>query len=332
MGTMRIRNVGFVGTGIMGCAIAGHLMDAGYHLTVHNRTREKAEPLVARGARWAESPAEVTRHVEVVFTMVGYPSDVEDVYLGEGGILQEARRGTWLVDLTTSAPQLARDIHDAAEVMGLHATDCPVTGGEEGAFAGTLTLMLGCSQRDAAPIMPLLETFSSKVMFFDQPGGGQVAKLCNQVSLAACMAGYAEALSLAREAHIDVGRVRELVLSGTGASAAMEKLAPLSLKGDYAARFKSEHLRKDLSLALAHAEDLELDLPATGTAFSLFDLLCNAGGSALGTQALTLLYEDEDSSTAAGLDWSNLDGGACDGNCDGSCGDDCSCGGGSRKA
>ncbi len=320
----RLRRVGFVGAGIMGGAIARHLLDAGYTVTIHTRTKGRADDLIASGAAWAETPALAAKEADVVFTMVGYPEDVEDVYLGDAGILQAARKGAWLVDLTTSSPRLARDIHDAAEVMGKHAVDCPVTGGEEGAKEGALTVMLGCTEREAVQLTPLLSTFSRNVLYFDQPGGGQVAKLCNQVSLAACMVGYAEALSLARESHLNVERVRELVLSGTGASAAMERLAPLSLVGDYAPRFRSEHLRKDLSLALSQAEEVGLNLPETDTALSLFDLLCKVGGQSLGTQAVSLLYADEESGTEAGLDWSKVE--ECEGDCDGSCGGNCTCG------
>ena len=322
----RLRKVGFVGTGIMGSAIAGHILDAGYALTVHTRTKERADPLIARGATWAQSPAMAVEDADVVFTMVGFPEDVEDVYLGDSGILQAARKGAWLVDLTTSSPRLARDIHDAAEVMGKHAVDCPVTGGEDGAKAGALTIMLGCTEREAVQLAPLLVTFSDRILYFDNPGAGQVAKLCNQVSLAACMAGYAEALALARESRLDVERVRELILSGTGTSGAIERLAPLSLKGDYAPRFKSEHLRKDLSLALAQAEEVGLSLPETDTSLSLFDLLCRVGGSSLGTQALSLLYDDEKTGIAAGLDWSELDNDEDRCDCDGSCDGNCTCG------
>lgn len=307
MSVSRIQTVAFVGTGIMGSAIVGHLMDAGYRLVVNSRTKGKAQPLLDRGARWANTPAEAARAADVTFTMLGFPSDVEDVYLSTDGILGAARKGAWMVDLTTSSPQLARDIHDAAEVMDRHAFDCPVTGGEEGARAGTLTLMLGTTQRDAAPLVPVLETFSSHMLWFDKPGAGQAAKLCNQVSLAACMVGYAEALSLAKGAGLDPWQVRELVMSGTGASASMDRLAPLSLDGDFKPRFLSRHMLKDLGLALAEAEDLGLDLPGTGAAFSLFELLCNVGGAHLGTQALSLLYESEALGAAAGLDWSLLD-------------------------
>lgn len=306
MSIVRMRNVAFIGTGIMGVAIANHLMDAGYKLTVFNRTKQKAKPLLDRGATWADSVAEAVRNADVVFTMVGYPKDVEDVYLSTNGLLATTRKGAWMIDLTTSSPQLAKDIHGVAEVTDKHAVDCPVTGGEEGAVAGTLTLMLGCTQKEAEPIVSLLQTFSQKIFYFDAPGAGQTAKLCNQISLAACMVGYAEALALANQSGIDPAAVRELILSGTGTSGAMEKLAPLSMEGDYKPRFRSEHLLKDLGIALAAAEELELNLPGTSNARDLYDLLCEVGGSQLGSQAVSLLYEDEQTCAAAGLDWSLL--------------------------
>ncbi len=307
MGVARLRKVAFIGTGIMGAAIAGHLMDAGYDLTVYNRTRQKAECLLARGAHWAATVQEAAKDADVVFTMLGYPTDVEEVYLSTSGLLSATRKGAWLVDLTTSSPQLARDIHGVAEVSDKHAVDCPVTGGEEGAVAGTLTLMLGCSEKEASPLEPLLRTFGARLFYFDEAGAGQVAKLCNQVSLASCMVGYAEALALAEQAGLDLNRVRELVLSGTGTSGAMQKLAPLSMEGDFKPRFRSQHLLKDLALALAEADELDLNLPGTTNARNLFDLLCQVGGADLGTQAVSLLYEDESTCAAAGLDWSKLE-------------------------
>ena len=206
--------VAFIGTGIMGAPIAGHIMDAGYELTVHNRTKSKADALVERGATCADSPADAAREADVVFTMLGYPTDVEDVYLSTDGLVRAAKTGAWLVDLTTSSAQLARDIHDAAEVEDKHAVDCPVTGGEQGAIDGTLTLILGCTEADAAPILPVLETFSSKICYFEGAGNGQTAKLCNQVSLAGCMVGMADALALAQQgAHARHGGRRHGRLS-----------------------------------------------------------------------------------------------------------------------
>ena len=300
-------NVAFIGTGIMGAPIAGHLLDAGYKLTVYNRTRAKAEGLLKRCAAWADSPAEAARNADVIFTMVGYPEDVEDVYLSTHGLIREARKGAWMIDLTTSSPQLARDIHDAAEVCDKHAFDCPVTGGQKGAIDGTLTLIAGITEASAEPVRPLLDAFSSQIFWFEQPGAGQVAKLCNQVSLAASLAGAAEMIALAEQYGISPKAVAQMVGAGMGGSAQLARVMPAALEGDYKPGFLAEHLRKDLRLALQTADDLELTLPETETSLNLVDMLCQVGGARLGTQAVALLYEDEATGVAAGLDWGKLD-------------------------
>lgn len=299
--------VGFVGTGIMGAPIAGHLMDAGFPLVVNSRTREKAQPLIDRGAAWADTPGEVAQAADVILTMVGYPTDVEDVYLAGNGLLANARKGSWLIDLTTSSPRLAREIHDAAAVADVHAFDCPVTGGQAGAVAGTLTLIAGIAQEEAVPVLPVLEAFSSRIFYFGQPGAGQVAKLCNQVSFACAMVGMAESMALAEQEGIDVRRMLEMVSSGMGSSRAITDLAPKVLDGDWAPGFFSEYLRKDLGLALEEGEDAELQLPGSETAFALYDMVCRTGGGKLGGQAIALCYQDEAASVAAGLDWGELE-------------------------
>ena len=320
--------VAFIGTGIMGAPIAGHIMDAGYDLTVYNRTKSKADALVARGAHWAESPAAAAADADVVFTMLGYPTDVEDVYLATNGLVRAAKKGAWLVDLTTSSPQLARDIHDAAEVEDKHAVDCPVTGGESGAIAGTLTLILGSTEADAQPILPVLETFSSKAFYFGGAGKGQTAKLCNQVSLASCMVGMADALALAEQGGLDSRLMLDMVGSGMGSSRALTALGPKALEGDWKPGFLVEHMRKDIRLAIEQSEDLEITLPGAETAFTLYDMLCQIGGERLGTQAISLLYAEESDAAAAGLDWSLLnedaDGDACA--CGREHGHECGCG------
>ncbi len=176
--------IAFIGTGIMGAPIAGHIIDAGYELTVYNRTKEKAADLIERGAAWADSVAEAAKDADVVITMVGFPTDVEEIYLAGEGLRASAKDGAYLIDLTTSAPELARDIAGAAEVCGKHAFDCPVTGGESGAIAGTLPAIIGATERDIEPVREVLETFTSKICCFGGAGMGQAAKLSNQVALA----------------------------------------------------------------------------------------------------------------------------------------------------
>lgn len=299
--------VAFIGTGIMGAPIAEHLISAGYNVTVYNRTPEKAQKLVSLGARAAESVADAAKDADVVFTMVGYPTDVEDVYLATDGLLRVAKKGAYLIDLTTSSSQLARDIHDAAEIEGKHAFDCPVTGGQKGAQDGTLTLIIGATENDIEPVRALLETFSAKIFCMGGAGKGQTTKLCNQVSLASCMIGYADAMALAEQGGLDVEQMLEVVTSGMGSSRALKELAPKSLEGDFQPGFLAEHFRKDIALALAQSEDLEITLPGAETAFTLYDMLCQIGGARKGTQAISLLYADEATSTAAGLDWSLLE-------------------------
>ena len=296
--------VAFIGTGIMGAPIAGHILDAGYELSVYNRTPGKAQPLVDRGAVWAEAPALAVEDADVIFTMVGYPQDVEELYLAGDGLLACAKPGAYLIDLTTSSPELARDIAEAAEVSGKHAFDCPVTGGESGAIAGTLTAIIGATEHDIEPVRPLLETFAANLFCFGGAGKGQAAKLANQVALGASMVGMADALALAQQCGLDLEQTRQMICGGTGKSGVMEQLAPKALDGDYKPGFMVEHFIKDLGLALQVAEEKEIALPGADTAFTLYDMLDAIGGARMGTQAITLLYQEEADAVAAGLDWS----------------------------
>ncbi|HIU04653.1 NAD(P)-dependent oxidoreductase [Collinsella intestinalis] len=298
------QSVAFIGTGIMGAPIAGHILDAGYPVTVYNRTAAKAQPLLERGAVWAETAADAVRGADVVFTMVGYPEDVEELYLAGDGLLASSKPGAILIDLTTSSPSLARDIAGAAAVSERTAFDCPVTGGEAGAIAGTLTAIAGATERDIEPVRALLETFTSKIFCFGGAGKGQSAKLANQVSLAASMVGMADALSFAQQEGLDLAQTREMILTGTGATGVLASLAPKALDGDWKPGFKVRHFMKDLGLALAEAEERDIALPGCDVAFTLYDMLDAIGGAELGTQAITLLYQEEAEAVAAGLDWS----------------------------
>ncbi len=313
-------SVAFIGTGIMGAPIAGHILDAGYPVTVSNRTKKKAEGLIERGAAWADSPEEAAEGADVVFTMVGFPADVEELYLSGTGLLATTKPGAFLVDLTTSSPDLARDIAEAAQVSGRTAIDCPVTGGESGAIAGTLTGIVGGTENDIAPIRAILETFTERLFCFGGAGKGQAAKLANQIALASSMVGMADSIAFAEQSGLDIEQTRSMILSGTGKSGALEQLAPKSLDGDYKPGFMVQHFLKDLRLALSYAEDRELALPGADTAFHLYDMLDAIGGAGLGTQAITLLYQEEADAVAAGLDWSLYQGPMAEGEHECSCG------------
>lgn len=298
------KKLAFIGTGIMGKPICEHLLKAGYELRIFTRTKAKANDLIKKGAIWCDSAKSAAEGADIVFTMLGFPDEVEEVYLAGGGILEAAPKGSYLIDLSTSSPLLAKELHDAAEVVDKHAFDCPVTGGESGAIAGNLTLICGMNEADAEPIVDVLKCFSAKIFYMGEPGSGQTTKLCNQISLGAAMVGYADALGLAEASGLNLSKVQEVIASGMGQTRALSELAPKSIAGDFKPGFLSEHLRKDLALALQAAEDEQISLPGTETAFNLYDLLVQVGGAKLGTQAISLLYAEEQVGTAAGLDWS----------------------------
>ncbi len=301
-----IRTVGFIGTGIMGSPMARHLIEAGYDVTVYNRTQSKALPLVKAGASLAGSVGEAVRDRDAVITMVGYPEDVEDVYMGTDGVLSCARKGARLIDMSTSSPELAREIHDEAEVCGQVAFDAPVTGGETGAITASLTIFCGADDGTVVPVLPLLKTMGSLVLTFGEAGKGQMAKLANQVALAGSMLGMVEGLAFAKEGGLDMDKMLGALLTGTAASSSLKTYGAKILRGDYRPGFQVRHYVKDLNLALTTAQREELTLPTTETAINLYSLLSEIGGDRMGTQALSLVYADEQTCADAGLDWSLL--------------------------
>lgn len=294
--------IGFVGTGVMGSSMAGHLMDAGHELTVYNRTRSKAEPLVARGAKWAETAGEAARDADVVITMVGYPADVEETYFGPSGLLDHAVDGALLVDMTTSSPALAERIAQSAGDRGLHALDAPVSGGDVGARNATLTIMVGGSSEAFERARPLFGVMGRSIVLQGTAGAGQHAKMANQVAIAGSMLALTEMLAYARGVGLDPARVLESVKAGSAASWSLENLAPRVLRGDFAPGFFVKHFVKDLRIALESADAAGIDLPGLDLARRLYERLEAAGGAELGTQALWLLYANEEERVAAGVD------------------------------
>ncbi len=286
--------VAFVGTGVMGAAMAGHLLDAGYPLVVFNRTREKAEPLLRRGARWAATAGEAASAADITITMVGYPYDVEEVYLGAGGIVERSPEGALLVDMTTSIPTLAVKIALVAAARGLDALDAPVSGGDVGAKNATLTIMAGGSAAGFARALPLFEVMGKTYTLMGDAGAGQHTKMANQIGIAGTMLGLIEALEYAKAAGLDL-ECTHAALSGGGANSwSWGAYGPRILNGDFAPGFFVKHFVKDLRIALDESRGLGLALPGLELAERLYSRLQDADGAELGTQALWLLYERGD--------------------------------------
>jgi 3-hydroxyisobutyrate dehydrogenase len=282
--------VGFIGTGIMGEPMAGHLLSAGYRLFVHNRTRGKAASLVGRGATWCDSVASLAEACDVVLTIIGYPRDVEDVYLGEAGLVRSARPGAFLVDMTTSDPALAVRIERTGRARGLACLDAPVTGGDAGARNAELSIMVGGDEAHFRTLEPIFRCLGNAV-FHGPPGRGQHAKLANQIAIAGTMLGVCESLAYARRAGLDAERVLESISRGAASSGLLVKLGPRMLAGDFAPGFYVKHFIKDMDLALSQARGFELDARGLALARALYGELDDSGHGDAGTQSLFRLYD-----------------------------------------
>lgn len=285
-------DIAFIGTGVMGASMAGHLLKAGARVTVFNRTKSKADALLAAGAAWADSPAKAVAGADIVFTMLGYPSDVEAVYLGADGIIAAARRGALLVDLTTSDPALASRISAAASAAGKTAIDAPVSGGDSGARNATLSIMAGGDEPAFAAAKPFFDVLGKTAVLQGGPGAGQHTKMSNQISVAASLIGAVESMLYAETAGLDPKRVLDSIGGGAAQSWQLVGMAPKMLAGDFQPGFYSKHFLKDLRIALDSAKAMGLSLPLLTLAESLFERMLDKGFGELGTQALYKLYSD----------------------------------------
>jgi 3-hydroxyisobutyrate dehydrogenase len=275
----------------MGVSLCGHVLEKGYAVTVFNRTREKARPLIERGARWAASPAEAARDADVVFTMVGFPADVREVYLGAQGILAAARSGAILVDMTTTEPSLAREISAAAREKGTWAVDAPVSGGDVGARNATLSIMVGGEKEAVDGVMPLLEILGRKIVRQGGPGAGQHTKMCNQIVIAGTMIGMCESLLYGRKAGLELETMLSSIAGGAAACWALDNLAPRILKRNFDPGFFVEHFIKDMEIALKEARAMNLALPGLALVHQLYVAVRAQGHGKKGTHALMLALE-----------------------------------------
>lgn len=282
--------IGFIGTGVMGKSIVKHFLAKGHEVMVYNRTKSKTDELVAQGAIWQETPAEVTNASEIIFSMVGYPSDVEEIYYGANGIFTVEVKDKILVDLTTSTPTLAEKIYQTAKKEGAAALDAPVSGGDLGAQNGTLSIMVGGDQAVYDSVVPLFDIMGKSYSLQGKAGAGQHTKMANQIMIAGTMTGMTEMLVYAKAANLDVEKVLETLGGGAAQNWSMSNYAPRILKADYSPGFFVKHFIKDLKIALDEAEKMHLNLPATKLATELYERLADQGFDNDGTQALIKLW------------------------------------------
>ncbi|MDB5840838.1 MAG: oxidoreductase [Herminiimonas sp.] len=283
--------VGFIGLGIMGSSMAGHILAAGYPLNVYNRSRDKADALVAKGAVWHATPGEVAAVSDVVITMLGYPHDVEQVYLGDDGLVARSAPGAILIDMTTSSPALAERIAEQAAQKGLQAIDAPVSGGDAGARDAKLAIMVGGSQAAFHAALPVLQKMGTNIVLQGGPGAGQHTKMCNQIVIASTIVGVCEGLAYADKAGLDPDTVLKSIGGGAASGFQLNVMGGRILQNNFAPGFYMEHFIKDLGIALAEAARMQLDMPGLALAKKLYDQLAAEGYGRSGTQALYKYYK-----------------------------------------
>lgn len=290
-GEMMMTNIAFIGTGVMGQGMIKNFLKAGHTVHLYTRTKERALPLVELGATWYDTAQAAAEQGNVIFTVVGYPKDVEEVYFGDHGIFKAAQQGKIVVDMTTSQPALAKKIADAAQAFGMEALDAPVSGGDIGAQNGTLSIMVGGSKQAFEKVTPLFEVIGQNIVLQGEAGAGQHTKMCNQIAIATNMIGVCEALAYGKKAGLDMERVLQSIATGAAGSWSLSNLAPRMLQGDKEPGFYIRHMIKDMGIALDEASRMELKLPGLAMAKAMYDELSAKGYDQNGTQALIDYYE-----------------------------------------
>ena len=290
--------IGWIGTGVMGGSMCQHLLKAGYAVSVYNRTKTKADALVEVGAKWHDSPADLARECDVVFLIVGHPTDVQQVLLGENGIFSTLPPGGIVVDMTTSSPQLAKFTAQEAATRQLYLIDAPVSGGDIGAKNATLSIMVGGEKAVADQLRPIFELLGQNIVYHGEAGCGQHAKMVNQILVATNMVGLCEGLLYAYRAGIDLENVLQSIATGAAGSWTLSNLGPRILSGDFEPGFYIGHIVKDLGIAVEECRRMELVLPGLELADSLFRLASAHGFADNGTQSLILALAE-----IAKIDW-----------------------------
>jgi len=288
---MKGKSIGWIGTGVMGTSMCMNLMNAGCRAFVHNRTRARAESLIEKGAVWCESPAEMAQHCNMIFTIVGYPSDVEQIILGEKGVREAAKPGSVIIDMTTSEPSLAKRIYDRAKQKCLHALDAPVSGGDIGARQGTLAIMAGGDREVFEKALPFFKIMGENIALMGGPGAGQHTKMSNQILIASTMIGVVESLLYAIRAGLDPDSVIDVIGKGAASSWSINNLGRRIVKGDFEPGFFIKHFIKDMGIALDEAKRMNLALPGLALAHQFYISARALGYENLGTQGIYKVFE-----------------------------------------
>ena len=286
-----MKKIGFIGVGIMGKSMVRNLRKAGYEVAIYTRTKAKAEDVIAEGAVWCDTAAECAKGRDVVITIVGYPKDVEEVYFGDNGIIANADPGTYVIDMTTTSPRLAVRTWEEAEKAGLHAVDAPVTGGDTGAKAGTLTILAGGKKEDFDACVPVFEAMGKNINYEGKAGNGQHTKMCNQIAIAGALAGACEAMVYAKNTGLDVDTMLKSISTGAAGSAQMNNVASKAAKDDYAPGFFLKHFIKDMGIADEEALAADTRLGVLEDVLGMAKKLESEGMGDLGTQALIKYYK-----------------------------------------
>jgi 3-hydroxyisobutyrate dehydrogenase len=283
--------LGWIGTGVMGLSMCGHFLGKGYAVTVYNRTKSKAQPLLDRGAQWGDSPRAVAAQANVLFSMVGYPRDVREVYFGADGVLAGVKSGGVIVDMTTTEPSLSKEIYAAVKAKGVDAIDAPVSGGDVGARNAMLSIMVGGDAEAVERVRPLLEILGKTIIHQGGPGAGQHAKMCNQIVIAGTMIGVCESLLYGHRAGLNLETMLQSIRGGAAGCWSLDNLAPRILQRNFAPGFLVDHFIKDMEIALAEAKRMGLVLPGLKLVDELYRTLQTQGHGRDGTQALYLALE-----------------------------------------
>ena len=289
--TPSTHTIGFIGLGVMGRSMALNLLKAGYRLSVYTRTPDSAKVVLEAGAQWCKTPQEVARQSQVLITIVGYPKDVEDLYLGSGELVTAANRGSYLVDMTTSSPVLAKKIYEAAKTRGVHALDAPVSGGDVGAREARLSIMVGGEKAAFDALSPVFEAMGKIIVLQGPAGSGQYTKMANQIAIASNMVGVCEALAYGKKAGLDLSTMLESIGPGAAASWSLANLGPRVIADNFAPGFFVKHFIKDMRIALDSAQELGIELPGLAQSLEMYEKLAVLGHENDGTQALYRLYD-----------------------------------------